>query len=266
MHHTVYGSEFVVYATAMRAAWHCPPHAHQCYELLYVLEGCCQIVTSSGTYIAQPHHLVLFRPYQWHEETMLTPLYAVVCLRFPSEFAAEHQIPFPDPSVLPTVTPLPESEVFRVLLDQIVAEYQRNDSYSAAMIGTYLFQFAVHVQRALQQQNPADAPAAHKQAACLQRLLDQHITSATSIRDLAHKVHMSESHFSHQVKALLGVAPKTYVREQRIARARELLRSTQLSIEEIATALGYDHPASFFRAFKRATGLTPSRFRQHMRH
>jgi len=72
---------------------------------------------------------------------------------------------------------------------------------------------------------------------------------------------MSESHFSHQVKALLGVAPKTYVREQRIAHARELLHSTALSVEEIAALLGYDAPTSFFRAFKRVTGITPGEFR-----
>ena len=77
---------------------------------------------------------------------------------------------------------------------------------------------------------------------------------------------MSESHFCHQVKALLGVAPKTYVRERRIARARELLRSTPMSIEEIATALGYDEPTSFFRAFKRTTGQTPGAYRQRLAH
>ena len=92
-------------------------------------------------------------------------------------------------------------------------------------------------------------------------MLDQHVSSTASIRDLAQQVHMSESHFSHQVKALLGVAPKTYVREQRIARARELLHSTALSVEEIAALLGYDAPTSFFRAFKRVTGITPGEFR-----
>jgi AraC family transcriptional regulator len=83
---------------------------------------------------------------------------------------------------------------------------------------------------------------------------------------MARQVHMSESHFSHQVKALLGVAPKTYVREQRIARAIELLRATKLSVEEIALELGYDAPTSFFRAFKRTTGRTPGSYRTHRQH
>jgi AraC-like DNA-binding protein len=124
-----------------------------------------------------------------------------------------------------------------------------------------MVQFAVLLRRALKQGEPA-ARAVPPQASGLRRLLDQHISSAASIRDLAQQANMSESHFSHQVKALLGVAPKTYVREQRIARARELLHSTSMSVEEIAALLGYDAPTSFFRAFKRVTGVTPGEFRQ----
>lgn len=262
MEHPIYASEFVIYSVVNEAGWNTLPHAHQCFELLYVVAGRCHIVTAAGSSIAQPHDLILFRPYQWHKETQLSDVYAVVCLRIPSEFVAAHRVPLPEPAVLPTVTPLPHNEAFRAILDQIIAEYQQHDRYSAAMIGAYLFQFAVLLQRTLQQHGAGASATEQAQVAGLRDLLDQHITSTTSIRDLARLAHMSESHFSHQVKALLGMAPKTYVREQRIARARELLRSTALSIEEIAAELGYDEPTSFFRAFKRATGLTPGAFRR----
>lgn len=261
MQHPIYSNEFIMYAQVNRAHWYCAPHAHQCYELLYVLEGQCRIGTAGGTYVAQPHDLVLFRPYQWHEETLLSDVYAIVCLRFPSEFVDQHRVPLPDDTLLPTVTALPPNQEFRALLNRIVAEYQGRDEYARAMIGAYLFQFAVLLQRALRRGARRGQPEGAAQAQ-LRRVLDQHITSAASIRDLAREVHMSESHFCHQVKALLGVAPKTYVREQRIARACELLHSTAMSIEQIASALGYDQPTSFFRAFKRTTGVTPGEYRQ----
>jgi AraC-like DNA-binding protein len=261
MQHPIYSDEFVMYSEVNRAHWYCAPHAHECYELLYVFEGQCRIRTAGGTYVAQPHDLVLFRPYQWHEETLLSDVYAIICLRFPSEFVHRHRVPLPDDTLLPTVTALPPNEAFRGLLDRIVAEYQERDEYACAMIGTYLFQFAVLLQRELRRGARRGQPEGAAQAQ-LRRVLDQHITSAASIRDLARQVHMSESHFCHQVKALLGVAPKTYVREQRIARACELLHSTAMSIEQIAAALGYDQPTSFFRAFKRTVGVTPGEYRQ----
>jgi len=260
LQHPVYHSEFIMYSGVSYADWHTTPHAHECFELLYVLEGRCRINSPTGTYVAQPHHLIIFRPYQWHAETQLTSTYAVVCLRFPQEFLVEYDIPLPEPTQLPTVVALPCDESFQAILERIVAEYQQRDAYSVEMIAAYMVQFAVLLRRSFNHRESSlpDTPP----ASSLRRLLDQHVSSAVSIRDLAQQVHMSESHFSHQVKALLGVAPKTYVREQRIARARELLLSTALSVEEIAALLGYDAPTSFFRAFKRVTGLTPGEFRQ----
>jgi len=262
LQHPVYSSEFTMYSEVSRSAWHTTPHAHECFELLYVLEGRCHIKATTGTYVAAPHDLIIFQPYQWHEETQLTSIYALVCLRFPREFIAEYRIPLPDTAQLPTVVPLPCDGTFRAILERIVAEYQQSDCYSVAMIAAYMVQFAVLLRRALQQHEAGAAPDLPHEATGLRRLLDQHISSAISIRDLAQQVHMSESHFSHQVKALLGIAPKQYVREQRIARARELLHSTTMSIEEIAALLGYDAPTSLFRAFKRVTGVTPGEFRQ----
>jgi AraC-like DNA-binding protein len=49
------------------------------------------------------------------------------------------------------------------------------------------------------------------------------------------------------------------------ARARTLLAETQLDIEDIARALGYDEPNSFRRAFRSWTGLTPNSFRAGLR-
>jgi AraC family transcriptional activator of pobA len=262
MQHPIYASEFIMYSSVKHAPAYCPPHAHECFELLYILEGCCRIETESNVYIAEPHDLVIFKPYQCHEETQLSEVYALVCMRFPAEFVAEHHVPFPELSSLPTVIALPQGDRFRDMLDHIVAEYQRHDSYSISMIGSYLFQFAVLLRRALHQM---PQPLHAQQASWLQDLLDQHIGGSVSIRDLARQVHMSESHFSHLAKELLGVAPKTYVRERKIARAQQLLQSTPMSIEEIASALGYDAPTSFFRAFKRVTGTTPGSFRAAIR-
>jgi AraC-like DNA-binding protein len=73
----------------------------------------------------------------------------------------------------------------------------------------------------------------------------------------------------------LGISPRTLqrqlgdrgasfaavLREVRLDRARFYLRSTTLSMSEIAFLLGYDTPASFYRAFARWTGQTPGDFR-----
>ena len=78
----------------------------------------------------------------------------------------------------------------------------------------------------------------------------------------------------------LGLGPRTLQRALRTegtsfrqvkarvieARARTLLAETQLDIEAIARALGYDEPNSFRRAFRGWTGLTPNAFRRAIGH
>ena len=82
-----------------------------------------------------------------------------------------------------------------------------------------------------------------------------------SVRDLARHSAMSESGFSHTFKNVAGIPPRRYQIQERIARARELLETTELSVKEIAAQLGYDDPHYFSRVFRRVTGKPPSAVR-----
>ena len=58
-----------------------------------------------------------------------------------------------------------------------------------------------------------------------------------------------------------GKAPWAVVTERKLERAKELLLGTFLSIKEIATELGFNHPDCFARLFARHTGVTPKKYR-----
>ena len=58
---------------------------------------------------------------------------------------------------------------------------------------------------------------------------------------------------------------RAIVEDVRLMEASRLLIETRLPITEISIALGYSHPPSFTRAFKRAKGLSPSDFRDARR-
>lgn len=53
-----------------------------------------------------------------------------------------------------------------------------------------------------------------------------------------------------------------YVTQYRMNKARELLRNTDMKINEIAESVGYQ-PAYFIRLFKKAEGLTPGQYREN---
>ncbi|NJS10840.1 MAG: helix-turn-helix transcriptional regulator, partial [Microcoleus sp. CSU_2_2] len=68
---------------------------------------------------------------------------------------------------------------------------------------------------------------------------------------------ISSYHFCRLFKQSTGFSPHQYVIQQRVERAKQLLRQGQMSIGEIAIACGFSHQSHFNRHFKRLTGVTP---------
>lgn len=82
-----------------------------------------------------------------------------------------------------------------------------------------------------------------------------------SIAIMADKFQISIAYMSYLVKMKLDINFSEYLWNLRLEKAKELLLSTDMSIDEISMAVGYLNTSSFRRKFKQETGLTPSQFR-----
>lgn len=91
----------------------------------------------------------------------------------------------------------------------------------------------------------------------IQDCLDQDV----SLSDLADVLNLSQYHFCRLFKQSMGMAPHQYLTRCRIDRAKQLLLTTQLTITEIAFAVGFNNHSSFTRLFRQSVGLTPKQFR-----
>ena len=89
--------------------------------------------------------------------------------------------------------------------------------------------------------------------------------SPQKIQDLAVECNLSESHLQHLFKESTGLGLGRMLADQRMQRAAKLLEQTNLSIKEIAWAVGYEHTSSFTRAFERYFREAPRCFRQERR-
>lgn len=81
------------------------------------------------------------------------------------------------------------------------------------------------------------------------------------IDDSAAKVLLSPSHFQAAYKAEFGVSFGEDVIRARIAAAKRYLKTTSLSVREIAELCGYENDVHFIRQFKKRTGMTATEFR-----
>ncbi len=88
--------------------------------------------------------------------------------------------------------------------------------------------------------------------------LDEKITVA----DLARVTHMSERTLVRRFTDETGLAPRRWLTLQRLARARELLEESDLSVEEIAAAVGYATATSLRNHLTAEVGLLPGAYRR----
>jgi AraC-like DNA-binding protein len=94
------------------------------------------------------------------------------------------------------------------------------------------------------------------------RYLEQHADQPLDLSVIAGSVHYSKFHFLRSFRDAYGQTPVRYLTEVRLARARQLLETTDDSVTEICWAVGYESLPSFCSAFRRLTGVSPERYRR----
>jgi len=87
------------------------------------------------------------------------------------------------------------------------------------------------------------------------------ITGLPTVAQLAGPLNVSPHYLSDMLRTVTGLNTQQHIHEKMIDRAKELLSVGKLSISEIAYKLGFEHPQSFNRLFKKKTKVSPISFR-----
>ena len=91
----------------------------------------------------------------------------------------------------------------------------------------------------------------------LEEYVRSHLSQPLTLASAAAFAGYSPSYFSRYFQKVMGLPFKVYVDRMKMQTARGML-ADNIPPGEIAAALGYETPSSFYRAFKRLTGQTPS--------
>lgn len=106
--------------------------------------------------------------------------------------------------------------------------------------------------------NAADIPVAMSKAL---DELEKNFAEPLSPSSLARHGGLTLSRFARLVKRVFGITPSQLITKTRLAAASRLLRETDRSIADIAIDCGFFDHSAFTRAFRQATGMTPTQFR-----
>ena len=95
--------------------------------------------------------------------------------------------------------------------------------------------------------------------------INLNISSNLTVKKVAQEVSLSPDYLTRLFKKELGVNIITYINRKRIHTSLELLKNTNLSIEEIGDLIGLSNTSYFYTMFKREIGVSPKQYRNSLK-
>jgi AraC-like DNA-binding protein len=91
---------------------------------------------------------------------------------------------------------------------------------------------------------------------------EDYLNGVPTVQQVAEVIGVSPRYLTDMLKSLTGQNTQQHIHAKLIKTAKTVLGNTRLSIAEVAYRMGFEHPQSFNKLFKRYTNLSPKEFRQ----
>ncbi len=161
-----------------------------------------------------------------------------------------------------------ENKIFEIL-QNIKAEYHANlDQFSQTIIVSQLELLLNYSERFYQRQFLTRKISNHQILDRLEILLEDYFKSETildkglpTVQYISQNLNVTTDYLSSMLKSLTGQTTQQHIHSKLIEKAKVKLSTTNLSVSEIAYALGFEHSQSFNKLFKSKTKQTPLEFR-----
>jgi AraC family transcriptional activator of pobA len=159
-----------------------------------------------------------------------------------------------------------EEDDLITILHKIDKECQHIDKHTQEIILTQIESLLKYSNRFYERQF---LTRKHNNSALLTRfeqLIDDYFNSDVrgllTVQYIAAQMNLSPNYLSDLLRVHTGQNTQQHIHEKLIAKAKEKLSTTSLSVSQIAYALGFEHAQSFSTLFKKKTNLSPLEFRQ----
>jgi AraC-like DNA-binding protein len=246
--------------------WHSTPHAHHFSEFFYVVGGKGRFLVSGHTFEVEEHDLVIVNPNVAHTELSLAsnPLEYIalgvegVCFDFQQPQAdAEYRL------FSYREQPAAIRQEFLFYLRALLKEAERDLPYQEIICQDLLEVLVVSMIRHTNF-TLSVVPSKKANMACAQakRYIDQHFRETMTLEELSELAHVNKYHLVHTFTHDYGLSPIQYLISRQVEEAKNLLKTTDHSISEIANFTGFASQSYFAQTFQKSTGVSPSRYRR----
>lgn len=261
------------------------PHRHEHCEIFFVLNGSAVHRTMYYRAPLQKGDVVFALQGQVHAIDHIDGLHRVGCAYLPEWLARDAEDLALEPGVLPFLLGQENwadakpawvlhlhvaSNIFDACLHEVraIAEELERDFPSLPYLRRCMGKILVLLGRSLGElREKPSAPAFRGEVVRVLQLVEQHVLSGQPFQlpAFAETTGFSVSHLIRLFREFIGLSPMNYYQQRRIIHACWMLLHTDLSITEIAFALGYSDTSHFIRHFHKLRKESPKSYRERFR-
>lgn len=229
-------------------------HVHPGYEMFYFIKGDIEYIVENRRYVLRPYDLLLIRPNEHHR------------FRIMSEKEYERMVVFfPDRIIPPAAVPYirEKGTLYSIGDTELAAHLRRADELAARFSGDMLsvvmeswfnelmVRFACFERDAEQHQSTNGGLDA------VVEYITANLSQPVNIDDLCRRFGMSRSYLFKAFTECFHEPPKQYIIRRKIMFAQQLIIGGERPIS-VCEKCGFSDYSTFYRAYLRVTGTTPS--------
>lgn len=232
-------------------------HFHDVHQIEYAIGGVVEVETASAHYLLPPQQAAWIPAGLEHQATM-NPSVKTLAVMFDPEL-----IPAPgDRARILAVSPLVREMMLYALRWPIYRGSGAADDDTAS--DTFFRTLANLVAEALDHEAPLSLPSSDDPVVAAAMAYTKEQLQSVSLQEVCRAVAVSERTLRRQFQSEAEMSWRTYLLHARMLRAMALLAAPTQSVQQTATAVGFDSVGSFTRAFSQFCGETPSSYRRRV--
>lgn len=254
-------------------------HSHSYFELIYVLTGACRHTISGETIRMEQGCFCIVAPGVFHsigvfdDSVVLNILVRKSTLEiyYPALLKGEHAVSeflvngiFAKEHAAYLMFRIGEEAALHALILDMYREQLENGSYSEEIISSMMQVFLYRLVRCGDPDAVLPGSLRSRDAARIYRYFLTNYPTA-SLTELAARLGFTPSYASAYIRKVTGQSFSQLRKRFRFRKAKELLKSTSLSVVCISEAVGYTDSENFIRAFQKEQGVSPSAYRRSIR-
>lgn len=241
-----------------------PSHAHDCVEIFFIMQGSGGFLIRNERISVKQHDFVIVNPSVEHTETVDQPAgmdYVVIGLEG-AAFLLKNQSQGYYAGSFGKYQSL-----FRELLSALVQEAAAREERYQALCNDLINILLAYIGRIaglkiIENENRDQARLGTHRILWVKQYLDDNFTHNVNLDDIAAMVNLNKYGIIRLFKQVYGVSPMRYMLDRRFDEACFYLKTSSVSVKQIAELSGFSSANYFSQMFQRREGVSPTEYRR----